>query len=100
MSSSNKWQVYNTTPLVHIIRLSDCAPLWIMSHKKVKTFSTNKEFYQFQVVYVPYLNLSQNKAFKDQIDKCLPNKFYGKTPAHMRRTLKHSSNCAIALIMF
>ena len=46
-----------------------------------------------------YLNLSQNKSFKQKINKCMSQKFDGKTSAHMRKTLKYYNNCAISLIM-
>ena len=74
-------------PLIHIISLSACAPLWKMARKKVNNLSTNKEFYQFQVAYVSYLYLKQNKSLKDQIDKFLYTKFYGKTSAHTMKKL-------------
>ena len=45
MSSSNKRQVSNTIPLIHILSLSASTPLWKMARKKVKNFSTNKEVY-------------------------------------------------------
>ena len=80
VSSSNKWQVSNTMPLVHILSLSAHAPLWKMARKKSKKFSTNREVYQFQVACVSYLNLKKNKAFKEKI--------------------KHNSTSAISMIMF
>ena len=46
------------------------------------------------------LNYTQNKELKEKIDKYLSNQFYGKKPAHMRKTIKHESTCDIALIMF
>ena len=47
--SSNKWQVYNTMPIIHIIILSACSPLWKMARNKMNKFSTNKEAYQFKL---------------------------------------------------
>ena len=100
VSSSSKWQVSNKMNLVHIISLSYRATLWQKEHNKVKNASTNKEVYQFQVSYVLYLKLKQNKAFIEKIYKCLYHKFDEKTPASMRKTLKYGSNRAIAQTMF
>ena len=36
LSLSNKWKVYNTMPLIHIIILSASAPLCKMEYKKVE----------------------------------------------------------------
>ena len=87
MSSSNKWQVSNTMNIIQIICLSAHALLWEIARKKVNKFSTKKEFYQFQVACVSYLNLKQNKALKEKIDKCLSNQFDVKTSAHTRKKL-------------
>ena len=65
ISSSNKWQVYNIIPLCRILSLSARAPLWKIARKKVNIFSMRKEDYQFRVACVSYLNLKQNKAFKE-----------------------------------
>ena len=59
VSSSNKWQVSNKIPLVHILNLSARAPLWKMTRKKVNNVSTNKEDYQFRVGCVSYSNLKK-----------------------------------------
>ena len=91
---------YNTDPLCHIFNLSACESLWKIARKKVNNLSANKEFYQFQVACVSYLILKQSKAFKERIDRCLSTQFDGKTPAHIRKKLKHKSTCAIDLIMF
>ena len=66
----------------------------------MKNFSTDKEVYQFQVACVSYIYLKQNKAFKEQIDKCLSTKFDIKTSARMIKRLKHDCTHSIALIMF
>ena len=71
-----------------------------MAHKKAKNLSTNKEVYQFQVACVLYINLEQNKAFKEKIDKFLFTQFCGKTSEHMSKTLKHDSTHVIDLIIF
>ena len=55
--SSKRWQVYNTMPIVHIVSLSDCAPLWKTAHKKANNMSTKKEVHQFQVACVSCLYL-------------------------------------------
>ena len=41
--------------------------------------STKKEVYQFQVACISYLNLRQNKEFKEKIDKCLSQQFDKKS---------------------
>ena len=62
-------------PLLHIISLCDHANLWKIAHMRVKNLSIKKEIYQFRVACVPYPNLRQNNAFKEQIDKCLSQIF-------------------------
>ena len=60
--------------LIHIISLSARANIWKMARKKVNNLSINKEFYQFKVACVSYLNLKQDKEFKEKIDSvCLLN---------------------------
>ena len=88
------------TPIYHIISLIYRAPLWKMTLNKVNNFSTEKEVYKFQVACVSYLNLKQNKAFKDKIIKCLPQHFDVITSQHMRKTLKQEKLCVIALIVW
>ena len=73
VSSSYKCQVSSTMPLCHIFNLSGHAYLWKMAHKKVNNLSTKKEYYQFQVPYLSYLNLKQNKEFKEQAQILLSN---------------------------
>ena len=99
VSLSNKWQVYNTMPLVHLLSLSAREPLWKISHKKVRNVLTNEEVYQFKVSCVSYPNLKQNQAFKEKIGKYLSTQINGKTSAHIGKTLKNESTCAISLIM-
>ena len=57
---------------VVFLNLSSREPLWIMARKKVNIFSTEKEYYQFQVGCVSYFNLKQNNSFKDQVDNFFP----------------------------
>ena len=59
-----------------------------------------KEVYLFQVACVSYLNLKQNKAFREKIDKCLSHQFDEKMTASMRKILKHNSTRSISLIIF
>ena len=62
--------------------------------------STKKEVYQFQVACISYLNLRQNKEFKEKIDKCLSQQFDKKKSASMRKTLEQDSTNFITLMMF
>ena len=71
-----------------------------MAHKTVNQLFMKKEYYQFQVACVSYLNLKQNKPFKEQVDKFLSNQFDVTTSQQMRKTLKQDNNCFIDLIMF
>ena len=71
VSSSNRWQVFNTIRLCYILRLSACEPIWKIAHKKASNFYRKKEVYKFQVACVSYLNLNQNKVLKEKIGKCL-----------------------------
>ena len=71
MSSSNKWKIYNTTPLCNILNVSACVPIWYMARKKLNNLSTKKEDYKYQDACVSYLNLKQNKAFKEKVYKYL-----------------------------
>ena len=100
VSSSNKWRVYNTMPIINIIILSARATLWKMARNKVIQFSTNKQVYQFQVACVSYLNLKQNKTLKEKNDTFSSTQFDSKKSAHMRKTFKHVSARAIDMIMF
>ena len=77
--SSNKWKICNSIPICHILNFSARAPLWKMALKKVNCFSMKKEDYKFRVGCVSYLNLKQNKAFKEQVDTCLYSQFHSKT---------------------
>ena len=43
VSSSNKWEVSNTMPLVHILSSSARAPLWKMARNKVNNLSTKED---------------------------------------------------------
>ena len=79
VSSSNKWKVFNTTPNSIIHNLSARAIIWQMAFKKVNNLSKKKEDYQFKFGCMSYLNLKQNKAFKEQVDKCLSSRFDSKT---------------------
>ena len=97
---SNEWKVSNTMHLIHILGLSDCAPLWKMSRKNVNNWSTKKEVHQFKVACVSYMNLIQSKAFKEQIYKCMSHQFDEKITATMRKTIKHNSTREIYLIMY
>ena len=63
-------------PLCHILSLSVRANISKMARNKVNNLSTKKEVYQFKVECVSYLNLRQNKALKEQIDKHLSHQFY------------------------
>ena len=99
MSSSNKWKVSNTTPIVSIFSFSACTLLLLFSRKKVNKVSTKKEVYQFEVSCVLYLTLTQNKAFKEQIYKCLSQICYEKATSTTSKRLKHDSTRAINLIM-
>ena len=47
-----------------------------------------------------YINLKQNKAFREKIYKCLSTQFDGKKSSYMRKTLKHNMARDIARIMF
>ena len=76
VSPNDKLKFCNSFPLCCIINRRNHAPLWNIPNKKVKKNSTKKEDYEFQVGCVSYLNLEQNKAFKDKFDKCLYSKFY------------------------
>ena len=100
VSSSNKWKVSNIIPLFHIISLSDSSPLSKMSCKKVNNISMKKEVYKFKFICVSYINLIQNKALKEQIDKCMYQKIDGKISEHMRKTIKNDSTRETNLIMF
>ena len=100
VSSSNKWQVYNTMPLCHVLSLNTRAPIWKMERKKVKFFSTKKQVYQLQVACVSYLNLIENKEFKEKIDKHLTQKFDVKNSEQTRKTPKQDNTHIVALIMF
>ena len=71
-----------------------------MARKKVKNFYTKKEYYQFHAGYLSYLNLKQNKSFKEEVDKCLSSRFDSKTSTQMKKTLKQDNTRVIALIMF
>ena len=42
----------------------------------------------------------KNKEFKEKTDEFLSTQYYGKTPEHTRKTIKHKITCAIAMIMF
>ena len=46
-----------------------------MAHNKANNLSTKKEDYKFNCSGVSYLNLKQNKSFKEKVGKCLYNKF-------------------------
>ena len=70
-----------------------------MASKKVDNFSKEKEDYQFQVVCMLYLNLKDNKSFKDQVDKILSSKFDSKTSIQMRKILKQENTPVVFLIM-
>ena len=61
--------MYNVS--THDKTISACAPLYKMAHNKAKSFSINKEVYQFSVASMSYMNLIQNKELKDNIDKFL-----------------------------
>ena len=91
VSSSNKWQVSNKIPLVHILNLSARAPLWKMTRKKVNNVSTNKEDYQFRVGCVSYSNLKKTRHSKSKlISVCLLNfipKIQNKQRKHKNKTI-------------
>ena len=40
--SKNELQVYNSMPIIHIISLIDCAPLWKTTHKNMEKILTKK----------------------------------------------------------
>ena len=73
-------------PICYIISLSYHATLCQMACKKVNDLSKEKEEYQFEVACVSYLNLKQNKAFKEDVDKCLSYQFYVKASLQMSVT--------------
>ena len=87
----------STMTLCHIIGLSACAPLWKIAHKNVKNLSTKKEGYH---ACVSYLNLIQNKAFKDKIDRCMSHQFDEKISASLKKTLNQDNIHFIDLIVF
>ena len=86
--------------LCHILSLCARAPIWKMVRKKVNIFSMKKEYYQFQVACLSYMNLKNNKAFKEQVDKCLPNQFDVTTSKHIMKTPKQYHTRVIDLIIF
>ena len=49
VSSSNKWQVYNTMPLCHVLSLNTRAPIWKMERKKVKFFPQRSKIINFKL---------------------------------------------------
>ena len=58
------------------------------------------EYYQLKVACVSYLNLKQNKSFKEKVDNCLSNQLYVKTPQQISTSLKQDNTRVIDLIMF
>ena len=79
VSPNNKWKFCNSIPIYHIINMSACAPIRHMARKKVNNLSMKKEEYQFKFGRMSYLDLKQNKVFKEKVYKCLSYKFDPKT---------------------
>ena len=52
-----------------------------------------KKHYQFHVGYVSYLNLKQDKAFKEKVGKCLSSKFSSECHKKMNKPLKQKKTC-------
>ena len=68
VSPNDRWKFCNSFPLCHILNMSDCVPLWSMACKKMNNVSKRTEEYQLEVRGMLYLNLKQNKAFKEQVE--------------------------------
>ena len=56
-------------PLCQIISLIARVPLFQMARKKLNILFIKKEVFQFQVAFVQYLYLKQNKVFKKKFYK-------------------------------
>ena len=61
---------------------------------------TKKEDNQFQVGCVSFLNLKQNKAFKEKVYNCLYSQFDSKISTQMRKTIKQDNTHLLDPIMF
>ena len=46
---NDKWELFGSIHLCHILNMSFRVPLWHVARKKVKLLSKKKEDYQFQV---------------------------------------------------
>ena len=58
------------------------------------------EYYQLKVACVSYLNLKQNKSFKEKVDNCLYSQFDSKISTQMRKTIKQDNTHLLDPIMF
>ena len=68
-----KWTYCDSIPLQNLLDIHHCLSLQHMARKMVVDVFKSKKFSQFQLVYMSYPNLNQNKVFKDQVGK---NNFY------------------------
>ena len=98
--SSNKWQVPNTIPLLHIIILSNNAHPWKMAQEKVNTLPTNKEVYQSQNACVSYLNTKQRMHSMRKLMNICSNNFMLERHNKQTKTLKPDNYHVIDLIVF
>ena len=67
-----------------------------MAHNKANNLSMKKEDYKFKFSGVSYLNLKQNKSFKEQIDKCLYQQFDVRTPKLTRKNYTRQYPCHLS----
>ena len=63
-----KWNYWESISLQNLLSAHHCIPLLHMDKRMTVYVVNNKKIEQFQVIYMSYTGLNQNKAFKDQVE--------------------------------
>ena len=99
IQTQEKWNHPNLINVQYLLGTNHHLPLSHMAKIYIWFEEKNKRINEFSIGYTINLNLNANKAFKDQVTKCMKNTFGEMTKQHIGKILS-KKNKSVSIIYF
>ena len=100
IESKDKWNQLNLLGMQYLLGNNCRLPILHMSKSYIWLKELNQRINEFPIGYMMNPNLSNNKAFKEQVKVCLKTTFSTSTLSHINKILLKPDTRVLKLVMF
>ena len=98
--NKDKWNYFHHMPILQLVGDNNCLLLLHMAKRFICLEETKERINEFDIGYMINSDLDVNKAFREQVDKCMNNMFGALTQNFIKNTRYKSNTSVLSLVMF